>query len=662
MVRFLRRHSLDKSNSHTHLRKEEQESNSCTESDTAEMQEPGGNGGGDLDVMKERFAKLLLGEDMSGTGKGVPSALALSNAITNLAASVFGEHRKLEPMAPDTKERWKKEVGWLLSVTDHIVEFVPTRQTAENGTTMEIMSTAQRRDLQMNIPALRKLDAMLIGYMDNFVDQTEFWYEKGGDNKRDDDKWWMPTVKVPAEGLSDVTRKWLQYQKECVNQVLKAAMAINAQVLVEMEIPEIYIESLPKKGKTSLGDAIYRSITDEEFDPIEFLEGVDLSTEHKVLDLKNRIEASTIIWKRKMQTKDAKSSWGSIISFEKREQFEERAETILHLLKLQFPGAPQSQLDISKIQYNRDVGYALLESYSRVLESLAYSVISRIEDVLGADAAATNLTASEAARRQLEMNAPRKLDAREELEKLNEAPASMTLYDFMGWHFDQDELMRKKEEGTLDEAGGGMLLKKAPSLAPKKFSYVDSLAGGVLLIYSPGEETLNSLVREHRRCHGSIINRPSFVAPSEDKREDKRYKLRSVSAIDLVIKPEQTSLVIPELPSGRGCTITTTSKSRGTRVTATKQLGSFPEAKEKDPKSARRKKEPNKSWTRSPRRPRTPGPLRPYAHMLHRELAPAHPMRTGDHDLLGEDPLVDSRPSLGEDYHQDLFPHRIGMN
>ena len=96
----------------------------------------------DLDVMKERFAKLLLGEDMSGTGKGVPSALALSNAITNLAASVFGGHRKLEPMAPDTKERWKKEVGWLLSVTDHIVEFVPTRQTAENGTTMEVTSSS----------------------------------------------------------------------------------------------------------------------------------------------------------------------------------------------------------------------------------------------------------------------------------------------------------------------------------------------------------------------------------------------------------------------------------------------------------------------------------------------------------------------------------------
>lgn len=35
-------------------------------------------------MMKERFSKLLLGEDMSGCGKGVCTALAISNAITNL--------------------------------------------------------------------------------------------------------------------------------------------------------------------------------------------------------------------------------------------------------------------------------------------------------------------------------------------------------------------------------------------------------------------------------------------------------------------------------------------------------------------------------------------------------------------------------------------------
>ncbi|MCL7033670.1 hypothetical protein MKW94_028448, partial [Papaver nudicaule] len=38
----------------------------------------------ELDMMREKYSKLLLGEDMSGGGKGVCSAVALSNSITNL--------------------------------------------------------------------------------------------------------------------------------------------------------------------------------------------------------------------------------------------------------------------------------------------------------------------------------------------------------------------------------------------------------------------------------------------------------------------------------------------------------------------------------------------------------------------------------------------------
>lgn len=39
----------------------------------------------EVELMKERFSKLLLGEDMSGGGKGVCTALAISNAIRNLS-------------------------------------------------------------------------------------------------------------------------------------------------------------------------------------------------------------------------------------------------------------------------------------------------------------------------------------------------------------------------------------------------------------------------------------------------------------------------------------------------------------------------------------------------------------------------------------------------
>lgn len=92
----------------------------------------------ELEQMKDKFAKLLLGEDMSGGSKGVSSALALSNAITNLAASAFGEIRRLEAISEDKKERWRREIGWLLSVTDHIVEFSPTHQTNEDGSSMEV--------------------------------------------------------------------------------------------------------------------------------------------------------------------------------------------------------------------------------------------------------------------------------------------------------------------------------------------------------------------------------------------------------------------------------------------------------------------------------------------------------------------------------------------
>ncbi|XP_040377990.1 rop guanine nucleotide exchange factor 9 isoform X2 [Oryza brachyantha] len=458
----------------------------------------GGGGGGpsEMELMKEKFAKLLLGEDMSGSGKGVPSALAVSNAITNLAASVFGEQRKLEPMAPDRKGRWKKEVGWLLSVADHIVEFVAKKQVLDNGTEMEVMGTQQRRDLQANIPALRKIDTMLLDYLDNYKDRNEFWYVKRDscsesdkeETQRSEEKWWIPIVKVPAGGLSPASRGWLQHQKELVNQLLKAAMAINANCLMEMAIPESYLEALPKNGRASLGDALYRIITDVEFDPDVFLSTVDLTSEHKILDLKDRIEASVIIWNRKVHNKDGKSAWGSAVSQEKREQFEERAQTLLLIIKHRYPGIPQSTLDIAKIQENRDVGFAILESYSRVLESLAFNVMSRIEDVLSADDLARERAKREAAASPAPVPAPALApamanDAAERHQQVGEAdgpgkmagsPNGRTLLDFMDdWNGDAERPSPTAPEAPAQE--DGRLMKLPNIMTNLKQTYMDKL-------------------------------------------------------------------------------------------------------------------------------------------------------------------------------------------
>ncbi|KAG4127833.1 hypothetical protein ERO13_D10G238500v2 [Gossypium hirsutum] len=365
---------------------------------------------GEIDMMKERFAKLLLGEDMSGSGKGVCTALAISNAITNLCATIFGQLWRLEPIAEEKKSMWKREMEWLVCVSDHIVELIPSWQNFPDGSKLEVMTCRPRSDIFINLAALRKLDTMLVDILDSFTN-TEFWYVDQGiiapdadgsasfrqTLQRQEEKWWLPVPRVPAGGLSDDSRKQLNHTRECTNQILKAAMAINSISLTEMEVPDSYLDTLPKNGRACLGDLIYRYITSDQFSAECLLDFLDLSSEHVALEIANRVEAAIYVWRRRSHSKPpinpnrstAKSSWEMVkdlmVDGDKREFLAERAETLLLCLKQRFPGLTQTTLDTSKIQCNKDVGKSILESYSRVLESLAYNIVARIDDLLYVD-------------------------------------------------------------------------------------------------------------------------------------------------------------------------------------------------------------------------------------------------------------------------------------
>ena len=116
------------------------------------------------------------------------------------AATIFGQNQKLEPLSPEKKSMWKREMICLLAVCDHMVEFFPSLQTLPNGTSVEvktktktktkkktfsrihfwelsssspdlytiswvffvqIMTSTPRSDIHINLPALQKLDTML---------------------------------------------------------------------------------------------------------------------------------------------------------------------------------------------------------------------------------------------------------------------------------------------------------------------------------------------------------------------------------------------------------------------------------------------------------------------------------------------------------------------
>jgi hypothetical protein len=54
------------------------------------------------------------------------------------AATVFGQLWRLEPLPPEKKAMWRRELDCLLCVSDHIVELVPTWQTFPDGTRLEV--------------------------------------------------------------------------------------------------------------------------------------------------------------------------------------------------------------------------------------------------------------------------------------------------------------------------------------------------------------------------------------------------------------------------------------------------------------------------------------------------------------------------------------------
>jgi hypothetical protein len=64
--------------------------------------------------------------------------------------------------------------------------------------------------------------------------------------QRQEGKWWLPIPELPVNGLSEMLRKLVHNQRNATSQILKAAMASNTQVLSEMEILHICLNSLPK--------------------------------------------------------------------------------------------------------------------------------------------------------------------------------------------------------------------------------------------------------------------------------------------------------------------------------------------------------------------------------------------------------------------------------
>ncbi|CAI7926884.1 unnamed protein product, partial [Closterium sp. NIES-54] len=115
-----------------------------------------------MQLMRERWSKLLLGDDPSGGAKGCGPALAMANAITSVSASIFGDGLRLRPLPEEDERKWRREMGIMVSVCRHIVELAPAWTTRPDGSRFEVMRRSVRADLRIQLPALSQLDTMLL--------------------------------------------------------------------------------------------------------------------------------------------------------------------------------------------------------------------------------------------------------------------------------------------------------------------------------------------------------------------------------------------------------------------------------------------------------------------------------------------------------------------
>ena len=125
----------------------------------------------------------------------------------------------------------------------------------------------------------------------------------------------------------------------------------------------------------------------------------------------------------------------------------------------------------------KDVGQAVLESYSRILESLAFTVLSRIEDVLHADFIAQNPGQASCKSNPLKDDIqPTSVisSPRYDVETTN----PMTLSDLLTWSLDQNDSEEKRDStDDLSKEADAKNMQKLNIVTNKKVSYLESLGG-----------------------------------------------------------------------------------------------------------------------------------------------------------------------------------------
>ena len=173
-------------------------------------------------------------------------------------------------------------------------------------------------------------------------------------------------------------------------QELSAVRSLNDRCLERMATPADFVEALPRSVKAlNLGEHMRRALEREGAGPqgkndpeygrsvFETLakDGVAVEDRMAMLEAVGALEKAALVWVRLCEKKA-----GGAACTENRQAANARAA--IAAVRSAMPGLGQTPLETSKLAHNRDVGSAVLEALSRVVESRIAMMAQMVEEVL----------------------------------------------------------------------------------------------------------------------------------------------------------------------------------------------------------------------------------------------------------------------------------------
>ncbi|KAM0027539.1 putative PRONE domain, Rop guanine nucleotide exchange factor [Helianthus debilis subsp. tardiflorus] len=128
-----------------------------------------------------------------------------------------------------------------------------------------------------------------------------------------------------------------------------------------MLIPKAISDVLPKSGKESLGEDLYRILNRGSSTTCYICDSLSLKSKNSAQDAINRLEAAIYAWRDKIEEhgkgkSPARTSWSCkdrVAKLDKIELLISRAESLAQEIKIRYSDFPQKFLDVMKIRNGR---------------------------------------------------------------------------------------------------------------------------------------------------------------------------------------------------------------------------------------------------------------------------------------------------------------------